>query len=426
MTVNTIDVAYGKGKIQLDADPAVAEWTSIRPRFEPAHSDPQEGFRKAVANPIESDPLFELIEPSDRVAVVTSDGTRPVPNHLLIPWLLDALPVPPEQVTVLLGTGTHRPNTEDEIVAMFGEEVVRRIRIVNHDAFDTQTNVNLGRISTGTPAYLDRAYIEADKRIVVGFIEPHFFAGYSGGAKGVAPGVAGIDTILQLHRSELIGHASSTWGVMEGNPIQEEIAEIVALCPPDFMVNVTLNGDKDISGFFLGDYVAAHQAGRAAAKDAAMQAVDKSFPVVVTSNSGFPLDQNLYQTVKGMSAAARIVSPGGRILVASECSDGVPDHGNFARIMREGSSAADVLSSIDALETPILDQWQAQILAGILEKADVSVMTEMDRDEVEACKLDTIEDLNDGVRDALGDSEDPSIAVLPDGPLTIPYLEGAE
>ena len=142
--------------------------------------------------------------------------------------------------------------------------------------------------------------------------------------------------------------------------------------------------------------------------------------------SGFPLDQNLYQTVKGMSAAARIVSPGGRILVASECSDGVPDHGNFARIMREGSSAADVLSSIDALETPILDQWQAQILAGILEKADVSVMTEMDRDEVEACKLDTIEDLNDGVRDALGDSEDPSIAVLPDGPLTIPYLEGAE
>ncbi len=422
--MNEIKVAYGKGAISLAADPAVAEWTSIRPRFKPPYPDPKSGFRDAVANPIGCEPLAGLINSSDRVVVATSDGTRPVPNHLLIPWLLDALPCPAENVTVLLGTGTHRPNTEEEIVSMFGREVVGRVKIVNHDAFDTNTNVKLGQISTGTDAYLDKAWVEADKRIVMGFIEPHFFAGYSGGAKGVAPGVAGIDTILSLHRAELIGHTNSNWGIIDGNPIQEEIGEIVAMCPPDFLVNVTLNCDKNISGFYLGDYVEAHRSGRAAAKEAAMQAVPEAFPVVVTSNSGFPLDQNLYQTVKGISAAARIVSDEGRILVASECSDGVPDHGDFADLMKQGSSARDILDSIDALKRPVLDQWQAQILAGILEKASVSVLSDMDRDEIEACKLDTIDNLDSGLRDALAESDEARVAVLPDGPLTIAYVEG--
>lgn len=423
--MSEIRVAYGKGSIGLYADPSLAEWTAIRPKFEPAHPDPAQGFRDAVADPIGTPPLADLVDPGDRVAIVTSDGTRPVPNHLLIPWLLDALPVPEDQVTVILGTGTHRPNTHEEIVAMFGAEVARRVRIVNHDAFDEATNVKLGTISTGTDAILDRAYVEADKRIVVGFIEPHFFAGYSGGAKGVAPGVASIDTILRLHRADLIGHEKSTWGVMDGNPIQSEIAEIVAMCPPDFMVNVTLNGKKAISGFYFGDYREAHEAGCAAAKAAAMQAVKRAFPVVVTSNSGFPLDQNLYQTVKGISAAARIVADGGHILVASECSDGVPDHGNFAQIMREGSTAGDVIRSIHALDRPILDQWQAQILAGILEKARVSVHSGMDRGDIEACKLGTVDDLNDAVRESLEPGDDARVAVLPDGPLTIPYLEGS-
>ena len=421
--MSTIEVAYGKGHLALAADPGLAEWTSIRPRFELAFPDPAAGFTEAVSRPIGTDPLAEHVKPTDRVCVVTSDGTRPVPNHVLIPWILDALPVPEDQVTVLLGTGTHRPNTEAEIESMFGADVVRRVRIVNHDAFDSATNVKLGSISTGTDAILDRAYVEADKRIVVGFIEPHFFAGFSGGAKGVAPGVAGIDTILRLHRADLIGHANSTWGVMEGNPIQEEIAEIVALCPPDFMVNVTLNGDKAISGFYLGDYRAAHELGCAAAKSAAMQAVSQSFPVVVTSNSGFPLDQNLYQTVKGISAAARVVSDGGQILVASECSDGVPDHGNFAEIMRTGETASDVLKGIYALDRPILDQWQAQILAGILERVEIKVMTEMACEAVEACKLQTISDLEDGIREAVESTNAARVAVLPDGPLTIPYVE---
>ena len=418
-----IDVAYGKGSLPLKADPSVAEWEVIRPVFEAAHPDPAEGFRRAASDPIDAELLSEVAKSSDRVVIVTSDGTRPVPNRQLIPWIIDSLGVSEDQVTVLIGTGTHRPNTPSEIATMFGD-VAKRVKIVNHDAFDEGRNLKMGVTSSGTDVFLDRAYVEADRKIVVGFIEPHFFAGFSGGAKGVAPGVAGIDTILRLHRADLIGHSHSTWGVIEGNPIQDEIAEAVAMAPPDFMVNVTLNAEKAISGFYLGDYVHAHRIGCKAVKEASMQAVAHEFPVVVTSNSGYPLDQNLYQTVKGISAAARIVSDGGSILVASECSDGVPDHGNFADIMREGTTPADVLESIYALDRPILDQWQAQILAGILERSDIRVRSDMPSSEIEACKMGVMEDVDGAVSDALDGRVERRVAVLPDGPLTIPYVEG--
>lgn len=421
--MNQIDVAYGKGTLPLRADPAVADWEVIRPVFEAAHPDPAKGFRLAAADPIDVKPLGDVAKSTDRVVIVTSDGTRPVPNRQLIPWIIDSLGVSEDQVAILIGTGTHRPNTPSEIASMFGD-VAKRVKIVNHDAFDEGRNLKMGVTSSGTDVFLDRAYVEADRKIVVGFIEPHFFAGFSGGAKGVAPGVAGIDTILRLHRADLIGHSHSTWGVIEENPIQDEIAEAVAMAPPDFMVNVTLNAEKAISGFYLGDYVHAHRIGCKAVKEASMQGVAHEFPVVVTSNSGYPLDQNLYQTVKGISAAARIVEDGGTILVASECSDGVPDHGNFADIMREGTTPADVLESIYALDRPILDQWQAQILAGILERSDIRVRSDMPSSEIEACKMGVMEDVDGAVSDALDGRAERRVAVLPDGPLTIPYVEG--
>ncbi len=419
--MKSIDIAYGKGTLPLRADPALADWEVFRPTFEAAHPDPVGGFRQAANDPTGADPLHTVAESGDRVVIVTSDGTRPVPNRQLIPWIIESLGVADEQVTVLIGTGTHRPNTEAEIHSMFGD-VAERVKIVNHDAFDECRNVKTGVTSFGTDVYLDTAYVEADRRIVVGFIEPHFFVGFSGGAKGIAPGVAGIDTILKLHRADLIGHPNSTWGVIEGNPIQDEIAEAVEMIPPDFTVNVTLNAEKTISGFYLGHYVEAHRKGCEAVKTASMQAVPRAFPVVVTSNSGFPLDQNLYQTVKGISAASRIVSDGGTILVASECSDGVPDHGNFAEIMREGETPADVLAAIHALERPILDQWQAQILAGILERSDIRVRSDVPREDIEACKMNVVEDVDAAVAEALEDCAERRVAVLPDGPLTIPYL----
>ncbi len=419
---NQIAVAFGSGTLFIEADPDLAEWDVIRPQFEEALTDVKERFVEAVRNPIGSKPLRELIEPSDRVLIATSDGTRPVPNRQLIPWLLEELPVPEEQVTVMIGTGTHRANTREEIAGMFGEDLVKRIRILNHDAFDESRNVLVGKIGSGTPVYLNEAYLEADKRIAVGFIEPHFFAGFSGGPKAVAPGLAGIETILRLHRSELIGDPNSTWGVLEENPLHREIREAVALSPPEFMVNVTLNSEKAITAFYSGDYGEAHRKGCADVKVSAMVAVDEPYPVVVTSNSGFPLDQNLYQTVKGISAAARIVDDQGAILVASECSDGVPDHGNFASLMRTGDSPRDVLQEVYDRE-PILDQWQAQILAGILNRTNVTVYSRMDCCEIEACKLSVTDDLEEALRERIESvGSGARVAVLPDGPLTIPYI----
>jgi nickel-dependent lactate racemase len=421
---HTIDLAYGRGTAPLYMNPELADWHVVKPKFAPSLRDAQAHFRAACRAPIAAPPLRELVQPNDRVVIVTSDGTRAVPNRVLIPWLLQELPVPPEQVTVLLGNGSHRANTPVEIKAMFGEDLATRLRVLNHDAYDPGRNVSVGASASGGQAALDKVYVEADKRIVVGFVEPHFFAGFSGGAKGIVPGLASIVTINYIHSAALVRHPLSTWGVVEGNPIRAEIEQMVAHCPPDFTVNVTLNSDKQITAFFLGHYIEAHRAGCVRSREEAMVAVPSTFAMVITSNSGYPLDQNLYQAVKGMSAAARIVEPGGTILVASECSDGVPDHGNFADLMRVGSTADDILANVYQQEKVIVDQWQAQVAAEIMKKADVLVFSAMNRTSIAQCKMGVVDDLQAEVEArirALGGH--PRVAVLPDGPLTIPYVQ---
>lgn len=415
------EIAYGKGRLPLRMDPDLADWRVYRPRSVAALPDPHAAFLDACRNPTAADPLEACVAPSDRVVIVTSDGTRPVPNRLLIPWLLEVLSVAPERVTVLIGTGTHRPNTPAEIRAMFGE-VADRVAIVNHDAYDASSNVRIGTTASGIPVTVDRRYLEADKRIVIGFIEPHFFAGFSGGAKGVFPGVAGIETILHLHDYRLIADPMSTWGELDRNPIQQEIGEMIACCPPEFLVNVTLNEAKQIAGVCAGHYRAAHRAGCAQARDASMVPVPERFPIVVTSNSGFPLDQNLYQTVKGMSAAARIAAEGGTIVTVSECSDGIPEHGNFGELIRLGSPSA-IIDWIRALPAPRLDQWEAQLLADIQLRADVALYSTLAPELVESLSLRPITRLQEEVDDMLRRvGGRPAVAVLPDGPLTIPYL----
>ena len=420
--ISTAEILYGDGHVPLRLDPGLADWHLIRPKAEPALPDPEAAFRNACLNPIRSPPLREIVRPDDRVVIVTSDGTRPVPNHLLIPWLLDELPVPAENVTVLLGTGTHRPNTPEELDAMFGPEVVRRVRIVSHTALDAGQNEQVGTMSDGTPVVLDKAYVRADKRIAVGFIEPHFFAGFSGGAKAVAPGLASIDAILHLHSYEIIGDPNTTWAELDANPLQSAIAEMVAFCPPEFLVNVTLNNNKAITGFFAGHYILAHRAGCEHVRQRAMVPVPHPFPVVVTSNSGYPLDQSVYQAVKGMSAAARIVEQDGVVIIASECRDGVPGHGNFGEMLRAAGSVEDADARLRALPGPVLDQWEVQALLGVRRKCEVALYSSLEPGTVRACLLTPVADLQTEVEDrirAIGGK--PPVAVLPEGPLTIPY-----
>ncbi len=420
-----VALPYGCGQITLQADERSAEWHILKTDFCEALKDPRHNFTEACRTSIASPPLRDIIKPTDHVVVVTTDGTRPFPNNIILPWLLEELNLADNQITVLLGNGTHRKNTPSEIISMFGEEIVRRIKIVNHDCMKEDELRFVGVTATKGRLLLNRLYVEADKRIVLGFIEPHFFAGFSGGAKGIVPAVAALETIIHIHRTELIADPKSTWGELERNPIQREINEMVSACPPDFLINVTLNSGKKITNFYCGDYLETHLRGCAEVLKKSTVKVSDRFSLVITSNGGYPLDQNLYQTVKGISAAARIVEPGGTILVASECLDGIPSHGRFANLMSQGSTPDEIIRNLNSLNDPTIDQWQVQILATILQKAKVGLFSSLAPDDVRSCHLHPISNLQAEIDERIrSHGRMMKVAVLPDGPYTIPNVEG--
>jgi len=416
---------YGRGEVAVEIPSS--DVTVLRTKHEDGLPNEAAAFREAVRHPICSAPLNELVGAKDRVAVVIPDITRPLPSDRLLPWLFEELShVPPKNVTIINGTGSHRPNTEEELVAMVGREVASNFRIVNHNAHDPNTLAFAGRSPEGRDVYMNREYVEADRRIVLGFIEPHFMAGFSGGYKGVFPAVADIDSIMHYHRASVIGHARSTWGVLEDNPTQSQIRANGALLPVDFLVNVTINRNKEITGYFCGDVLAAHERGCEANKASVMVACEREYPVVVTTNGGYPLDQNLYQAVKGMSAAYQIVSDGGLIVSASRCNDGFPNHGNFRKMLLEHSSPQEMLETIYSPGFSKFDQWQVQLFALILQRARVGLYSEIPADDVRSVHLQPIADIVVTISEELERiGADAPVAVLPEGPMTVPYLEHA-
>lgn len=412
---------YGRGDLCVDIPSSRV--TVLEPAFVAGLADEASAFRDAVRRPIGSRPLRECVGAGDRLAVAIPDITRPLPSDRLLPWLFEELShVPADHVTIINGTGSHRVNTDDELRSMVGEDVARRFTIVNHSAHDPSRVVLAGRSPDGRPVHLNREWVEADRRIVLGFIEPHFMAGFSGGYKGVFPALADIDAIMHYHRAAVIGDPRSTWGRLDGNPTQEQICANGSLLPVDFCVNLTLNRAGRITRFFCGDPLEAHRVGCEFARATAMVGQPRPFPIVVTTNSGYPLDQNLYQTVKGMSAAAQIVEPGGFILAAARCNDGFPAHGHFRRLMVEHSGAQAILDTITAPGFSVYDQWEAQILAMILIKARVALFSELAPEDVRAAHLEPVADISSRLAEELLRVGDAPIAVLPEGPMTIPYL----
>src|SRR5262245_19531585 len=310
------------GKDGLDVEIPSENITVLAPRFIPGLPDEAGAFLDAVRFPIDSRPLRELISANDRIAVVIPDLTRPLPSARLLPWLFEELEyVPAENFVIINGTGSHRINTPQELATMIGTSIFERYRVVNHNSHDPATLKFAGRTKDGRQVLLNNEYVDADKRIVLGFIEPHFMAGFSGGYKGIFPAIADIDSIMHYHRAEVIGHPNSTWGVLEGNPTQAQIRENGSLLQLDFCINVTLNRHRQITQFFCGEVMAAHKQGCEFSKSTVMIPCARPFPIVITTNSGYPLDQNLYQAVKGMSAAAQIIEEGGLTDTASTCND---------------------------------------------------------------------------------------------------------
>ncbi len=415
-------LAYGQGHraVELPAD----RTTVIEPRHAPELPDERATLQTALEHPVECPPLRQWIRPGGRVCIAFTDSTRATPNDRLIPWLLDYLAdVPADRITLLNQLGTHRPNTRVELARMLTPSVLERYRVLNHEPENPDALVPVGRLRDGTPALVNRHLVEADLRIITGFIEPHFFAGFSGGPKGILPGCAGLSTVLSHHGPRNIGHPNATFGVTDGNPLWEELRDVALQAGPAFLLNVTLNERRRLTGVFAGQLVDAHRAGVAHVRRSAMCPVNTLFEVVVTSNSGSPLDQNLYQTVKGMSAAARILKPGGTLIVASECREGAPANSSYERLLRESRDATDLLRRLRQAHHVIPDQWQVQIQAQIQLRARVLLHSALPEDVVRACHLQPCADIGRAVRDAL-DQAGPSarVAVLPQGPLTIPHL----
>jgi nickel-dependent lactate racemase len=420
-----IRLAYGKTGLQIELSDAL-DVTVVEPKFVPGLPDPGAALQRALREPIEAPPLCDLVKSSDKVGVVFSDITRPTPNHLILPAVLNELTnVPRENITLFNALGTHRLNTEAELRAMLGDALVDGYRIVQNDAFDPSTQMHLGDTARGHDIWLNRELVECDVKILTGFIEPHLFAGFSGGGKAVMPGMAGQRTVLGNHDAGMIGHPQATWGITWGNPIWEETREVALRIDPTFLLNVTLNKDKQITGVFAGDLDAAHAAGCAFVKETAMVPVPHAFDIVITTNSGYPLDLNLYQSVKGMSAAAQVVREGGAIIVAADCWDGIPDHGLYGRLLREASSPQALLDTIYAPGFLKQDQWQAQIQAQIQLKADVYVRTDnLTAEQIKMVLLRPSPRIQDTVTDLLHEyGSQASICVMPEGPQTIPYVQ---
>lgn len=416
-----VALAYGRGRLEVELpDHAVV----ITPHELPGLPDEYGAFLAAARAPIGGRPLRELVPPGATVALVIADITRPSPSERLVPWILAELAhIPRAQVVIINGTGSHRANTPEELARMLGPEIVESVRVVNHNAFDDATLTYVGTTSYGGEVWLNNDYLNADIRIVTGFIEPHFFAGFSGGPKGIVPGVAGIKTIMHLHNAAMIGDPRSTWAQLDGNPVQGEIREATALAPPHFLVNVALNTRRAITALWAGHYLEAHSAGCAFVARHATRPVDGIFDIVVTTNSGYPLDQNLYQAVKGMSAAARIVRPGGAIVAVAECSDGIPDHGNFKQLLRMRATPQELLALIESPGFELYDQWEAQTQALVQRRASVYLYSTLDPISVREAMLEPCADVSATVRQ-LCDRYGPAarVAVLPEGPQTIPTI----
>lgn len=421
-----VRLAYGRGGLWVDLPDGVPSALIIEPTLVAAVPDERGAIAAALRDPVSGPSLRERVMPSDTVAVVFSDLTRPMPNDRVLPPLLDELGaagVPDSQVLLINALGTHRPQTERELGQMLGEDLAGRYRIIQHNAWDDGGLLPVVENWTGRTVRVNRAYLEASVRILTGFIEPHLFAGFSGGPKAVLPGIADIESILDNHGPQMIEAPSATWSVTRGNPVWEEMMSVAQATQPTFLLNVTLDRERRLKGVYAGDLVASHEAGVAHARASAVRHVKGPFDIVVASNSGYPLDLNLYQAVKGMSAAAQIVRQDGDIIVAAECSEGIPEHGEYRRLLWEADSPQELLDRVTAPGFRCHDQWEAQLQAQILLKARVHVHADgLTDEELRRAHVIPCRSIEATIAGILRDRPGATIALLPDGPQTIPVL----
>ena len=420
-----VELLYGRGHIEVELPDDNLMQVLNKPYLPPL-ADSGAAMEEGLTHPIGAQPLSRIAQGKRNAVVTISDITRPVPNKVIMPPILrtlEAAGIPRDQVTILVATGIHRPATDAELLEMLGEDIVANYRIVSHDARKEDEQAYVGDTERGTPIWIDRLYIEADLKVVTGLIEPHFMAGFSGGRKGICPGLVGIPTVARQHGPVYLEDPKAASGSLEGNPFHEEATEVALGAGCDFLVNAVINEKREVVGLFCGDLIEAHKAGVELCKQIVRVEVEEPVDIVVTSAAGYPLDSNYYQTVKGMVEASRLLKPGGILVVASKCTDGLGSE----EFQSELGKASCLKSYVKSLCEPgyfVVDQWEVEMLAKALNGAEAYIYTEvLCQDDCMLGHIQLVSSVEEGVAKAIAKlGAKAKLIAIPEGPYVMGVL----
>ncbi len=415
-----LNVAYGREGLSVEVpDKNVVK--VLRMADKPVIQNPEEETLRKIESPTGSKPLSELAQDKKTACIVISDLTRPVPNKVIVPPIIKVLEdagIASEDITILIATGIHRPNEGEETNILLGEEIPSKYRIVNHFSRDLDSHEYLGNSPIyNAPIYIDKTYLAADIRIATGLIEPHLMAGYSGGRKAIVPGISAFEALKVLHGAEAMGYEKNIEGNIEGNTFHEEALYSARKARVDFIVNVTLNEHRGITGIFAGELNEAHLEGVSFMSTQCRDTVDEPVDAVITTSAGYPLDLTFYQSIKGMTAAKPLLKKGGVIIIAAKVEEGIGSP-EFTKLMFDTVCIDDFLENIKNPDNLVLDQWQLQKFCQVLTDNEVWMYTDcLDSDTLSKLFVTPLASVEDGVAKTLERfGANARIAVIPEGP----------
>ncbi len=427
----SVEIAFGRGQLSVSL-PDGAEPTVIRKTSLAKLAEPRQAIRQALDHPVAAKPFAALAAGRGSACILICDITRPVPNKLFLrPMIEDLLKggIPAERISVLVATGLHRPNEGAELAELVGDPwVLETVRVDNHFARNDADHVDLGHTSRRTPVKIDRRLVEAELRIVSGLIEPHFMAGWSGGRKVLAPGVAHHETIRTFHSARFMEDPLAIQCNLVGNPLHEEQLEIVRMVGEVYALNTVLDEDRDLVYVNFGEVIASHLAAVQFITGATAIPVPRRFHTVLTSSAGYPLDKTYYQTVKGMVTPLDILQPGGTLIIASECSEGFGSaefRSAQERLVELGPER--FLATLKAKSFAEIDEWQTEMQLKPMRLGRIQLYTTgLDGEERRITGVELISSIEEAVRRSIDEHGDPAVAVIPEGPYVVPiFASGA-
>jgi nickel-dependent lactate racemase len=415
-------LAYGRGQLSVELpEDRVVKVLNIRPA--PPLPDPEEEVWRKLADPNHAEPLAAIAAGKQSACIVICDITRPVPNQTLLQPILVTLEeagIPRSEIVILVATGMHRGSTPEEKIEMLGEDIVGQYKVIDHNAKKIWQHEFLGQSKNGIPIWIDKRYLEADVKILTGLIEPHFMAGFSGGRKSICPGIAALETIGPWHSPKFLEHENARFGCVAENPVHKEQLEIANKAGCDFIVNVVIDHNRDILAVVAGDMNEAHLEGVEIARKHVSETVAEPVDVVVTSSAGYPLDKTWYQSIKGIVGAVEILKPGGTIILASACDEGIGSR-EFQDITEHFSSIDEFMEAIISEKYFSVDQWQWEELAKALRKGKVKVVSDgLPPEAFHKYCVETSPTVEEAVAEAMKEyGKKMTIAVMPDGPYVL-------